>query len=90
MADRPPEHVYVVCVTSEWPIDVISGEPETHAASGVEMVVKRRLESGNVTGREQIKVFKARLTDIEEVELMPTTTVRAALRPKSVDARSRS
>lgn len=85
MADRPPEHVYVVCVRTEWPISVVSGEPWVHAADAVEDVVNRRMRSANVLDRSDIKIFKARLTDIEEVDLLPTSTIPAALRERVSD-----
>lgn len=80
----PPKFVYLIVATTEWPVDAIADGP--HAVSHVQRVVEGRLRSGNVGGDlHRVKVFRARIDDMEEVEYLPATTVAAQLRPKSVD-----
>lgn len=76
-----PEFVYLVTVDTEWPVSVI---PDDHpsTAERVERVVQQRSESANVYHPGQIHVWQARLTDVREVDLLPSTTVRASLRER--------
>lgn len=80
-----PEFVYLVTVDIEWPVSVVVDYRDTLTAERVEHEVARRRESGNVYRPDQVHVWKARLTDVREVDLMPTTTVRASLRDRSDD-----
>jgi len=75
-----PEFVYLVTVDTEWPISAIADG--SYAAEHVEREVNRRAGSGNVWHRSQVHVWKCRLDDVHEVDLMPTTTVRASLRER--------
>lgn len=80
---KVPREVYVISVSSEWPIDVVSGHPASHAPDEVGRIVGRRMESGNVSqDGHQIKVFKARLADIEEVEFIPARKLPAELKTR--------
>lgn len=81
MADLP-EFVYLVTVDSEWPVSAIADDHPS-VAGAVEDVVERRRKSPNVMRREQIHVWKARLTDVREVDLMPAATVRPTLRERT-------
>lgn len=80
MADLP-EFVYLITVDTEWPVTAIADcHPST--ADSVEDEVKRRRASRNVSHPDEVKVWKARLADVRQVDLMPTTTVRASLRER--------
>ena len=82
MADLP-EFVYLVTVDTEWPVSVIADDhPST--PERVERIVQSRRESPNVWP-EHVHVWKARLTDVREVDLLPTTTVSPSLREREAD-----
>lgn len=77
-----PEFVYLITVSSEWPVSAIADDhPAT--ADRVEDEVKRRMESGNVPNRSYVKVWRVPVRDAVEMDLMPAATVRASLREKS-------
>lgn len=79
----PPEFVYLIVATTEWPVDAVADGP--HAVHHVDRIVAKRLTSGNVQGeRHRVKVFRARIEDLEEVELLPATVVGPQLRPKGL------
>ena len=77
-----PEFVYLVTVDGEWPVSAIALDNPGIIAIVVEREVERRRKSGNVWHPGQVHVWKARLTDMLEVDLMPATTVRASLRER--------
>jgi hypothetical protein len=80
MADLP-EFVYLVTVSNEWPVSAIADcHPST--ADVVEREVERRSKGGNVFRPDQVHVWKARLTDVREVDLMPATEIRASIRER--------
>ena len=84
MADLP-EYVYLVTVDCEWPVSALADDHPTIMAEVVEREVARRAGSGNVSRPSQVHVWKARLVDVREVDLMPATTVRASLRERETD-----
>lgn len=79
-----PEFVYLVTVDTEWPVSVVVDDHPS-AAERIERVVKERRAGGNVSRPEQVHVWKARLTDVREVDLLPTTTVGPSLRERDQD-----
>lgn len=79
-----PEFVYLVTVDSEWPVSAIASDHPS-IAEQVEREVSRRRANRNVLRPEQVHVWKARLVDVREVDLMPTTTVQASIREREVD-----
>jgi hypothetical protein len=80
MADLP-EFVYLVSVDGEWPVSAIADcHPST--PESVEREVRRRSESGNVWRPGQVHVWKCRLADAREVDLLPAATVRPSLRER--------
>lgn len=83
MADIP-EFVYLVTVDGEWPVSAIADCHPTTPES-VEREVKRRSESGNVWHAGQVHVWKCRLTDVREVDLLPAAVVRPSLRERTGD-----
>ena len=76
-ATKIPDFIYLITVDSEWPVSLIA-DNETVAAS-VEREVHRRASSGNVSHPGQVKVWKARLTDVVPVQLNPAKTVGPSL-----------
>lgn len=81
MSHDAPEVVYLVTSRTEWPVSSYIGDPDS-AAAWADREVERRRRSGNHVNRSELKVWRARLTDVEELELMPETVVRASLRPR--------
>lgn len=82
MADLP-EFVYLVTLDHEWPVSAIAGD-HPHVAAWVEAEVARRAPDD--WARSHAHVWRVRVTDVEEMELLPSATVRASLREKaSVD-----
>ena len=77
-----PEHVYLITVDTEWPVSVLVDYDRDSTARSVEAEVNRRRESRNISHPGQVHVWKARLADLREVDLMPTTTVHASLRER--------
>jgi hypothetical protein len=75
-----PEFVYLVTVDNEWPVSVIADDHPTITAELVAAEVDRRAKSGNVCHGSQVKVWRARLTDVQKMDLMPAATVRPSLR----------
>lgn len=75
-----PEFVYLVTVDIEWPVSAIADGP--YVAETVEREVWLRGESGNVYDSRQVHVWKARLTDVVEVDLLPSATTRPSLRER--------
>lgn len=76
--NKVPAEVYVISVSTEWMIDVVSGTPSGHVVDAVKRAVERRLSSANVS-EHHIKIYKARLTDVEEVKYVPAKTIPATL-----------
>ena len=79
---KVPEYVYVVTVDVEWPVSVIVDYGDSQTAEQVEREVARRRESANVYHDGQVHVWRARLAEVREVDLMPSTLVRASLRER--------
>lgn len=80
MSHKLPEFVYLVTSLREWPVSALADDNPPIMADRVDREVARRGESGNVSPGD-LKVWRARLTDVVEVDLMPETVVRASLRP---------
>jgi hypothetical protein len=78
-----PEYVYLVTVDTEWPVSVIADDNPALTADRVAKEVERRHGSGNVSRPEQVHVWRAQLADVQEVDLMPATVVRASLRERT-------
>jgi hypothetical protein len=78
-----PEYVYLVTVDGEWPVSAIADDHPS-IAEIVESEVERRVGTiGDLNyRRRRVHVWKARLVDAVEVDLMPATTVRASLRER--------
>ncbi len=63
--DDLPEHVYVVFTDNEWSVQVV-----VDATSAIVMREKR-LASGNVSGPSQVHVYRARLSNVTEMGVVP-------------------
>jgi hypothetical protein len=81
-----PEFVYLVTVDAEWPVSAIADDHPS-IAERVEDVVTRRRKSENVYRPDQVHVWKARLTDVREVDLLPAATTRPSLRERDQPTR---
>lgn len=81
MSQTLPEFVYLITVSSEWPVSAIADDHPT-TAGRVEDEVARRMKSGNVPNRSYVKVWRVPVKDATEVELMPSAVVRPGLREK--------
>ncbi len=79
MSAEIPEFVYLVTVDNEWPVSALAADHPA-IAERVAMEVDRRARSANVYHGNQVKVWRARLTDVRRVDLMPSATVRPSLR----------
>jgi hypothetical protein len=80
-----PEFVYLIAVDGEWPVSAVASDhPSTErwVAERVEAEVARRRQSSNVWHDGQIHVWKARLTDLREMDLLPAATVKPSLRER--------
>jgi hypothetical protein len=75
-----PEFVYLVTVDGEWPVSALADDNPGITAERVAAEVERRARSANVWRPDQVKVWRARLADVQPVDLMPATTVRPSLR----------
>jgi hypothetical protein len=84
--DCIPPFVYLVTVDTEWPISAILDDHPTLTAMRVEDEVTRRRRSTNVARPEQVRVWKARLVDIHEVDLLLSTTVGPSLCERKLPA----
>lgn len=79
-----PEYVYLVTVDSEWPVSALADDHPL-IADRVELEVSRRRALGNVSGcvsLSRVRVYRARLVDVVEMDLEPTRTVGASLRER--------
>jgi len=79
-----PEYVYLVTVDNEWPVSAIADDSGPAIAERVAAEVDRRAKSGNVWRGNQVKVWRARLTDVRKVDLLPSAIVRPSLRVAEV------
>lgn len=92
MSDERPwnaprtEYVYLVSAEGEWPVSAIADDhPST--PSRVEAEVKRRQKDGpHGRSLQRIHVWRARITDLTELELVPARQVEAELRLKQPTA----
>lgn len=75
-----PEYVYLVTVSTEWPVSAIADD-HLSTPDRLEREVKRRMESANVYDRSQVKIWRVRTHDNEEMELLPAAVIRPSLRP---------
>jgi hypothetical protein len=82
MSGKLPEFVYLITVSSEWPVSAIAGD-HSSVAETVEREVERRMESANVPHRSYIKIWRVSVKDAVEIDLMPSAVVRPSLREKS-------
>lgn len=76
-----PEFVYLVTVDTEWPVSAIASDHPS-IAEQVEREVARRRASANVSRPGQVHVWKARLADVREVDLIPAVTTGPSLRER--------
>lgn len=77
-----PEFVYLVTTATEWPVSVLVNDNDGIFAERVERVVARRRESANVYHPGQVHVWKARLAEAVEVDLLPSATTRPSIRER--------
>lgn len=75
-----PEFVYLVTVETEWPVSAIADDHPS-IAERVDREVQRRRDNVNYPPA-RVHVWKARLTDVREVDLMPSVTTRPSLRER--------
>lgn len=78
-----PEFVYLITVDTEWPVSAIAVDNGGIIAAQVEREVERRRSSANVWYPQQVHVWKARLADVVEVDLMPSAVVGPSLRERA-------
>lgn len=81
-----PRNVYLVKVDGEWPIDVVAEDGGAERlAERLDEIVKNRSMSAGGAGRKCVRVFRARIGDFEEVEVVPARRVGPELRPIEAD-----
>ena len=83
MSERPhyapkTEFVYLVSVYGEWPVSAIADD-HSSTPNRIEDEVNRRRESGN----GPVRVWRARIDDLIELELIPARTVGPELKVKT-------
>lgn len=76
MVTKIPEFVYLVTVDTEWPVSVIIDYGPQTTPEAVAHEVGRRLKGWRP---DQVKVWRARLTDVREVDFIPATVVPPSL-----------
>lgn len=82
MADLP-EFVYLITMESQWPVTAVVDYGDAGTARRVEEIVDERVKSGYAgTRRNQVHVWKARLADVREVDLVPAQTIGPELRER--------
>jgi hypothetical protein len=80
-----PEFVYLVTVDGEWPVSAIADCHPTTPES-VEREVKRRTSGGLVPrSTAHAHIWKCRLADVREVDLLPAASVKPSLRERDND-----
>lgn len=78
MAREIPEFVYLITMDSEWVVTAVADcHPSTPEAVAKE--VERRNNNSSSPLR-RVRVLRARLVDIQEMELVPEQTIPASLR----------
>lgn len=79
---KMPEFVYLVTVDGEWPVSAIADDhPST--ASRVEKEVARRTKGASPVLPARAHVWRARLADLTEVDLVPSQAVDPQLRERT-------
>lgn len=74
-----PEFVYLVTTDTEWPVSVIVDYGDSTVADRVASEVERRATSQNVLRPDRVKVWRAKLADVCEVDFTPATVVPPSL-----------
>jgi len=77
-----PEFVYFVTTVNEWPVSVAVDYGDGRTVEAVAELVERRLASQNVLNPAHVHVWKARVTDVEEVEFVPARVTPAELKTR--------
>lgn len=81
-----PEFVYLVTVDGTWPVSAVADcHPSTPRV--VADLVEKRIEGKDPDARRRVHVWKARLTDVREVDLVPAQTIGPELRERDVRER---
>jgi len=75
-----PEFVYLITVDTEWMVTALADDHPS-IAERVDREVQRRCANANYPPA-RAHVWKARLADVCEVDLMPAATVRPSLRER--------
>jgi hypothetical protein len=76
-----PEFVYLITVDGEWPVSAIAAD-HISTPERIEREVERRGKgsSWGSQSRQRVHVWRVKVEYVQEVYLMPTTTVKASLR----------
>lgn len=75
-----PEEVYLVLHRNEWPISVLVDDRGGHPiATRLEHEVERRRHSSNGSDPGDVKVFRAKISALEEIQLVPAAVVPASI-----------
>lgn len=76
---RDIEFIYLVTVDGEWPVSVLADD-HPNTVSRIEYEVNRRTEPFN-----NVRVWRAKITDLAEMELIPSHTVDPQVRVKDTE-----
>lgn len=82
-----PQYVYLVKVPGQWPVNAIAAndpltdEPKTAYQVERACNIRNGKLGVEVPQSQQARVYLARLTNVVEVELVPSHTIGASLRP---------
>lgn len=80
---KPTEFVYFVTVDTEWAVSVFADDhTQSSLADRLAREVERRKHSGNVFRDGLVHVWKGRVVDVEEVDLLPAAVVQPQIRPR--------
>lgn len=74
------EYVYLITVEGEWPVSAIADCHSSTPEVVEREVIRKRNASAGGAAFSRVHVWRARLTDLTEVELVPARTVGPELR----------
>lgn len=75
-----PEHAYFILEDSKWPVTAIADGP--YVIDHIISEIERRVSRGDEYGMAHLHIFKCKVTDIVEVELIPSQVIKAEIRDK--------
>jgi hypothetical protein len=77
---KVPEFIYVILESSRWAVTAIPDGP--YAADQVAAEVERRVPQGDTWGMSHLHIYRCRVTEVAEVELIPAREVKAEIQVK--------